>query len=112
MRSMPHLSVRDQSPVRSGKSPAEAIQETLELAQAADRLGYHRYWLAEHHSTSGLAGSCPEILIGQVASRTARIRVGTGGVMLSHYSPLKVAGQFRMHSTPLPRPIDLGIGPP
>jgi alkanesulfonate monooxygenase SsuD/methylene tetrahydromethanopterin reductase-like flavin-dependent oxidoreductase (luciferase family) len=87
------LSVLDQSPIRSGGTAMNAIRETLELAQAADRLGYHRYWLAEHHSTRGLAGSSPEILIGQVAARTTRIRVGSGGVMLSHYSPL--ADQFR-----------------
>jgi luciferase family oxidoreductase group 1 len=104
------LGVLDQSPVRTGGSPTDAIQETLELAQTADRLGYHRYWLAEHHSTAGLADSCPEILIGQVAGRTTRIRVGAGGVMLSHYSPLKVAEQFRMLETLFPGRIDLGIG--
>jgi luciferase family oxidoreductase group 1 len=102
--------VLDQSPVRSGGTPAEAIRETLELARAADRLGYHRYWLAEHHSTRGLAGSAPEILIGQVAARTSRIRVGSGGVMLSHYSPLKVAENFRLLETLFPGRIDLGIG--
>jgi luciferase family oxidoreductase group 1 len=104
------LSVLDQSPVRSGASPADAVRETLELAEAADRLGYHRYWLAEHHSTSALAGSCPEVLIGQVAGRTARLRVGAGGVMLSHWSPLKVAEQFRMLETLFPGRIDLGLG--
>ncbi|MBI2204274.1 MAG: LLM class flavin-dependent oxidoreductase [Candidatus Rokubacteria bacterium] len=104
------LSVLDQSPVRSGLTPADAVQETLELAAAADRLGYHRYWLAEHHATSGLAGSAPEILIGHVASRTSRLRVGAGGVMLSHYSPLKVAEQFRMLETLFPGRIDLGLG--
>jgi hypothetical protein len=76
------LSVLDQSPVRTGSNAAAAVQETLDLAELADRVGYHRYWLAEHHATPGLAGSCPEILIGAVASRTARIRVGAGGVML------------------------------
>jgi luciferase family oxidoreductase group 1 len=104
------LGVLDQSPVRSGGTPADAIHETLELATLAERLGYRRYWLAEHHSTSGLAGSCPEILIGQVAARTSRIRVGAGGIMLSHYSPLKVAEHFRMLSTLFPGRIDLGIG--
>jgi len=104
------LSVLDQSPIKSGGTAADAIRETLELAQAADRLGYHRYWLAEHHSTRGLAGSSPEILIGQVAARTSRIRVGSGGVMLSHYSPLKVAENFRMLETLFPGRIDLGIG--
>jgi luciferase family oxidoreductase group 1 len=104
------LSVLDQSPIRSGRTPADAIQETLELATAADRLGYRRYWLAEHHSSEGLAGSAPEILIGQVAARTSRIRVGSGGVMLSHYSPLKVAESFRVLETLFPGRIDLGIG--
>ena len=87
-----------------------AIQETLELAQAAERLGYHRYWVAEHHATPGLAGSCPEVLIGQIAARTGRIRVGSGGVMLSHYSALKVAETFRMLETLFPGRIDLGVG--
>jgi luciferase family oxidoreductase group 1 len=104
------LSVLDQSPVRSGSTPAEALAETLALAEAVERLGYHRYWLAEHHSSSGLAGSSPEILIGQVAARTSRLRVGSGGVMLSHYSPLKVAENFRLLETLFPGRIDLGIG--
>jgi alkanesulfonate monooxygenase SsuD/methylene tetrahydromethanopterin reductase-like flavin-dependent oxidoreductase (luciferase family) len=90
------LGVLDQSPIRSGATPADAIAETLELAQAAERLGYHRYWLAEHHATGGLACTAPEILIGQVAVRTSTIRVGSGGVMLTHYSALKVAECFRM----------------
>jgi luciferase family oxidoreductase group 1 len=104
------LSVLDQSPVREGQTPGEAIRETLDLAQAADRLGYHRYWLAEHHSTPGLADAAPEILIAEVAARTRRIRVGSGGVMLTHYSPLKVAEQFRMLETLHPGRIDLGVG--
>ena len=106
----PHLSVLDQSPIRSGGTPAQAIRETLELAEVCDRLGYHRYWLAEHHSSSGLAGTAPEVLIGQVAARTRRLRVGSGGVMLSHYSALKVAESFRMLETLFPGRIDLGIG--
>jgi luciferase family oxidoreductase group 1 len=104
------LGVLDQSPVRSGGSAADSVHETLELAQAVERLGYSRYWLAEHHATPGLAGSCPEILIGQVAARTSRIRVGSGGVMLSHYSALKVAEHFRMLELLFPGRIDLGIG--
>ena len=107
---MVRLSILDQSPIRAGGTPAEAVQETLRLAQAADRLGYHRYWLAEHHSSGSLAGSSPEILIGQVAARTERLRVGSGGVMLSHYSALKVAENFRMLETLFPGRIDLGIG--
>jgi len=104
------LSVLDQSPIRSGGTPADAIHETLELAQICERLGYFRYWLAEHHSSRGLAGTSPEVLIGQVAARTSRIRVGSGGVMLSHYSALKVAEQFRVLETLFPGRIDLGIG--
>ncbi len=91
-------------------APADAIRETLDLARLADRLGYHRYWLAEHHSTPGLAGPAPEVLIPQVASMTRGIRVGTGGVMLQHYSPLKVAEQFRVLEALHPGRIDLGIG--
>ena len=110
MGPMLRLGVLDQSPVRTGGSAADSVHETLELAQAAERLGYQRYWLAEHHATPGLAGSCPEILIGQVAARTSRIRVGSGGVMLSHYSALKVAESFRMLELLFPGRIDLGIG--
>ena len=104
------LSVLDQSPIRSGGTAAQAIRETLELAPACERLGYHRYWLAEHHASRGLAGSAPEVLIGQVASRTSRMRIGSGGVMLSHYSALKVAESFRVLETLFPGRIDLGIG--
>jgi luciferase family oxidoreductase group 1 len=107
---MIHLSVLDQSPIRTGVTPTGAIAETLALAEHTDRLGYHRYWLAEHHSSNSHAGTTPEILITQVASRTTRIRVGSGGVMLSHYSPLKVAENFRMLEALHPGRIDLGIG--
>lgn len=107
---MLRLGVLDQSPVRSGASPADAIQETLALARVTDRLGYHRYWLAEHHSTPALAGPAPEVLIPQVAAVTTGIRVGSGGVMLQHYSPLKVAEAFRVLETLYPGRIDLGIG--
>src|SRR5512134_2345192 len=104
------LSVLDQSPIIAGHSPAEAIRATVELAQAADRLGYHRYWLAEHHAMTGLADPCPEILLGQLGARTRRIRVGTGGVLLPYYSPLKVAEVFRMYEALFPGRVDLGIG--
>ncbi len=107
---MVRLSILDQSPVRSGGTAADAVRETLQLAEAAERLGYHRYWLAEHHSHSGLAGPSPEILVGQVAARTKEIRVGAGGIMLSHYSPLKVAENVRVLETLYPGRIDLGIG--
>src|SRR6266702_1739353 len=107
---MVKLSVLDQSPIRRGGTPATAVQETLLLAQYAEKWGYHRYWLAEHHSSRSLASATPEMLIGEVANRTSRIRVGSGGVMLSHYSPLKVAENFRMLETLFPGRIDLGIG--
>ena len=107
---MPLVSVLDQSPIRAGGTAAEAVAETVELAQACERWGYHRYWLAEHHASRGLAGSTPEVLVAHVAARTSRIRVGSGGVMLSHYSALKVAENFRMLETLYPGRIDLGIG--
>ena len=90
------LSVVDQSPVRQGGTAADALRETVRLAQHAERLGYARYWVAEHHNSGSFAGASPEILIGQIAAATNSIRVGSGGVMLSHYSALKVAEQFRM----------------
>jgi luciferase family oxidoreductase group 1 len=104
------LSVLDQSPIRKGGNASTAVQETLQLAQAVERWGYHRYWLAEHHSSNTLASASPELLIDAVANRTNHIRVGSGGVMLSHYSPLKVAETFRMLETLHPHRIDLGIG--
>ncbi len=104
------LSVLDQSPIMAGHSAAQAIAETIELAKLADRLGYHRYWLAEHHNSSVLADPCPEILAARVAAETRRIRVGTGGVLLPYYSPLKVAEVFRMLETMYPGRIDLGLG--
>lgn len=104
------LSILDQSPVRTDGSAAEAVAETIALAKACERLGYHRYWLAEHHNTKSFAGSCPEILIARIAAETRVIRVGAGGVMLTHYSPLKVAEQFRMLEVLSPGRIDLGLG--
>jgi len=104
------LSVLDQSPIRKGGTPAEAVRDTLELAQLCDRLGYTRYWLAEHHSSEALAGSTPEVWITRVAGLTERIRVGSGGVMLPHYSAYKVAENFRMLETLFPGRIDVGIG--
>ena len=103
------LSVLDQTPVSEGSSGPEALQNTLDLARTADRLGYHRYWLAEHHGLS-LAGPSPEVLIGPVAAATERIRVGSGGVMLPHYSPYKVAENFSLLAGLYPGRIDLAIG--
>ena len=104
------LSVLDQSPIPEGSSGAEALHNTLDLARLADELGYHRYWLAEHHGGPMLASASPEALIGPVASATRAIRVGSGGVMLPHYSPLKVAETFTILAGLYPGRIDLGIG--
>ncbi len=104
------LSVVDQSPVRTGESAGQALRDTSALAVAVEKLGYQRYWLAEHHSLPNFAGTSPEILIGQVAAHTNSIRVGSGGVMLSHYSALKVAENFRMLGALYPGRIDLGVG--
>ena len=103
------LSVLDQSPVPEGSTGPDALRNTLDLAQLADRLGYERYWLAEHHGLS-LAGPSPEVLVGPVAAATERIRVGSGGVMLPHYSPFKVAENFSLLAGLYPDRIDLGIG--
>lgn len=108
--SLPPLSVLDQSPIRFGGTAAEAVAETVELARRAEHWGYRRFWCAEHHSSAAFAGSVPEVLIGHLADRTDHIRLGTGGVMLSHYSPLKVAESFRMLETLHPGRIDLGLG--
>jgi luciferase family oxidoreductase group 1 len=104
------LGVLDQSPVVSGHTPAQAVAETLRLARLAEELGYGRYWLAEHHAVAALADPCPEILLCRVAAETARMRVGTGGVLLPYYSPYKVAEAFRMLEALYPGRIDLGIG--
>jgi luciferase family oxidoreductase group 1 len=104
------LSVLDQSPVSQGSPPARALANTLDLARLTDRLGYHRYWVAEHHGGPMLAGPSPEALIGPIAAATSRIRVGSGGVMLPHYSPLKVAETFSVLAALFPGRIDLGLG--
>lgn len=104
------LSVLDQSPVAKGRTPGEALQESIALAKRADELGYHRYWVAEHHGMGGIASSSPEVLIGHLAAHTGRIRLGSGGVLLPHYSPYKVAENFHLLSTLAPGRIDLGIG--
>jgi luciferase family oxidoreductase group 1 len=104
------LSVLDQSPVAEGSTGSQALQNTIDLARLTDGLGYHRYWVAEHHGGPSLAGPSPEVLIGPIASATSRIRVGSGGVMLPHYSPLKVAQSFSVLAGLYPGRIDLGIG--
>ncbi len=104
------LSVLDQTPIAVGTSPAAALANTIDLAKHCEALGYHRYWLAEHHASPALAGSAPEILIGAVAAATSRMRIGSGGVMLPHYSPLKVAETFSLLAGLYPGRIDLGLG--
>jgi luciferase family oxidoreductase group 1 len=104
------LSVLDQSPISEGMTGADALRNTVDLAQLADELGYTRYWVAEHHGTPMLASASPEALIGPIAAATSDIRVGSGGVMLPHYSPLKVAETFSVLSGLFPGRIDLGIG--
>ena len=104
------LSVLDQSPVVSGASPRDAIAATLALARQADALGYRRYWFAEHHSMRGLADASPELLIARLTAETRSIRLGTGGIMLPHYSSFKVAETFRLLDALAPGRIDLGIG--
>ncbi len=104
------LSVLDQSPVSEGSSGARALQNTIDLARLTDRLGYHRYWVAEHHGGPMLAGPSPEALIGPIAAATRSIRVGSGGVMLPHYSPFKVAETFSLLAGLFPGRIDLALG--
>jgi len=104
------LSVLDQSPISEGSTGAEALRNSIDLARHTETLGYERYWIAEHHGTPMLASAAPEILIAEIAAATSRIRVGSGGVMLPHYSPLKVAEVFSMLSALHPGRIDLGIG--
>jgi luciferase family oxidoreductase group 1 len=104
------LSVLDQSPVSQGSTGAQALRNTLDLAKLTDELGFHRYWVAEHHGGPMLAGPSPEALIGPIAAATQRIRVGSGGVMLPHYSPFKVAESFSLLAGLFPGRIDLGLG--
>jgi luciferase family oxidoreductase group 1 len=104
------LSILDQSPISEGSSGSQALRNTIDLAQLADRLGFHRYWVAEHHGGPMLAGPSPEALIGPIAAATSHIRVGSGGVMLPHYSPFKVAESFSLLSGLFPGRIDLALG--
>jgi luciferase family oxidoreductase group 1 len=104
------VSVLDLTPVPSGSTSAQALRNTIDLAQAAEAWGYRRYWLAEHHNTPGLASSAPEVLIGHVAAATTCIRVGAGGIMLPNHSALHVAEAFRVLEALHPGRIDLGVG--
>jgi luciferase family oxidoreductase group 1 len=104
------LSVLDQSPIAEGSSGPQALHNTIDLARLAEALGYHRYWVAEHHATGMLAGASPEVLLAAIGAATSRIRIGSGGVMLPHYSPLKVAESFSVLSGLYGDRIDLGVG--
>jgi luciferase family oxidoreductase group 1 len=104
------LSVLDQSPVSEGSSPAQALRNTIELARLADELGYERYWIAEHHGMETLASTAPEILLARIGAETKRIRLGSGAILLPHYSPFKVAETFRMLHALYEGRIDLGLG--
>lgn len=104
------ISVLDQSPCSEGMTAADAFQNTLDLARVCDAAGFHRYWVSEHHASPGLAGCSPEVLIGPIALTTSSIRVGSGGIMLPHYSPFKVAEAFSTIGAMAPNRIDLGIG--
>lgn len=107
---MTPLSVLDLSVVTTGTPPAQSLRNSIDLAKHADQLGYTRYWLAEHHSLASVASPAPEIMIGQIAAATQRIRVGSGGVMLPNHAPLMVAERFRMLEALFPGRIDLGLG--
>ncbi|MBT2695643.1 LLM class flavin-dependent oxidoreductase [Bacillus sp. ISL-55] len=104
------LSVLDQSVISKGDSAGQALRKTVELAKITEDLGYTRFWVAEHHNTNGIAGSSPEVLISHIASRTRKIRVGSGGVLLPQYSPYKVAENFKVLEALFPNRIDAGIG--
>jgi luciferase family oxidoreductase group 1 len=104
------LSVLDQSPISEGMTGGDALHNSVDLARFTESLGYRRYWVAEHHGTPMLASAAPEVLIAAIASATREIRVGSGGVMLPHYSPVKVAEAFSMLSALFPHRIDLGLG--
>ncbi len=104
------LSILDQSPVHGSETSTDALRRTIELAQRAEEWGYHRFWVAEHHGSSHVMGSSPEILVSHLLAHTSSIRVGSGGVMLQHYSPYKVAENFNVLASLAPGRVDLGIG--
>jgi luciferase family oxidoreductase group 1 len=110
MNDSPRLSVLDQSVARLGVGQDQSIRDTVALAQHCEALGYHRFWLSEHHSLPTIVGTAPEVLMAAIAARTSRIRIGSAGVMLPHYSPFKVAEQFRVLDALAPGRIDLGVG--
>src|ERR1700710_1607307 len=104
------LSVLDLSPVSAGSTGAQALRNTLDLAPLCDGLGYVRYWVAEHHNLPAVASSAPDIMIGQIAAVTSRMRIGSGGVMLPNHAPLMVAERFKILEALFPRRLDPGLG--
>lgn len=104
------ISILDLAPVRADKTPADALQKSLALAQHGEKLGYNRFWLAEHHNMPGIASAATSVLIGYVAAGTSKIRVGSGGIMLPNHAPLVIAEQFGTLETLYPGRIDLGLG--
>lgn len=104
------LSILDQSPVHDTETAIEAFQHTIELATKAEAWGYHRFWVSEHHGSDRVMGSSPEVLIAHLLAKTTRMRVGSGGVMLQHYSPYKVVENFNVLASLAPGRVDLGIG--
>jgi luciferase family oxidoreductase group 1 len=104
------LSVLDQSPVPAGSTPGRALENSIALAQLVDGLGYRRFWMSEHHAMDTLACTAPEVMLARIGAETKRIRIGSGGIMLPHYTPLKVAEVFRMLHALYPGRVDLGIG--
>lgn len=104
------MSLLDQSPALNGDTPADALQRTIKMAQFAEELGFKRFWVSEHHGSKELTGSAPEILVSQLLAKTQSIRIGSGGVMLTHYSPFKVAESFNLLATLAPDRVDLGVG--
>src|SRR3954469_23822218 len=107
---MPPISVLDLAPIPQGATPAEALRRTLDLAQHAERWGFHRYWLAEHHNMIGIASAATAVVLGHVAGGTSSIRVGAGGIMLPNHAPLVIAEQFGTLESLYPGRIDLGVG--
>ncbi len=104
------LSILDQSPIYPGETPADALRHTIELAGKGEEWGYHRFWVTEHHGSNRVMGSSPEVLVSHLLAKTSRIRVGSGGVMLQHYSPYKVAENFNVLASLAEGRVDLGIG--
>src|SRR5690625_2538704 len=104
------IGILDQSPIFPGQTAGEALKSTMELAQKAEEWGYERFWVSEHHQTLDLAGTSPEVLVSHLLAKTTSIKVGSGGVMLQHYSPFKVVEDFQLLSLLSPGGVELGIG--